>query len=128
MKTLLVLATLTSFSALAATQSFKMYTRPNVTPNPGCDVYTRLTLEENHTGVTIHLLNVVGGFCELYVEPNPRSYELEFFRKSCGSDHFESAADEVALVDNRGRICDDVIPGLIVLKENEVTYYSHDRN
>lgn len=127
MKTILALALMTSFQAVAVTKTFKLYTQANINPNPGCDVHVQLELKTRVQGVTAHLVNRVSGFCELYVEPNPRTYKLPFVKKSCGSNVYASEDLNVALIDHRGRICDDLIPALIMVQEGDVTYYGHDQ-
>ena len=53
--------------------SFKLYSQPNATPNASCDVHTKLTFAAA-TYSTAKIEEGLDGFCELYVEPNPRKH------------------------------------------------------
>jgi hypothetical protein len=112
-----------SSDALAKTaiESFKLYARPGVVPSLDCDVHTELTL----SGVAT-LREVVGGVCEIYVEPNERSYRLEVAGTDCGSVIYSGKASRggkaisVTITDHRGRTCRDVREADIVVEETGV--------
>jgi hypothetical protein len=106
-----------SSAALAAPDTFKMYDQPNAEPNESCDIYTQLKLDVNGDGGTAKLENRVSGGCEIYIAPNPRSYELIGEEDGCGSYIYRDANGEIEITDNRGRLCEDVIPALIVMDE-----------
>lgn len=127
MKTLIAALLLCSSSAFADVTTYKMYGNPHITPNPVCDVYVQLTLKTTGRSAKASLVNMVDGVCEIVVDPRPRTINLKLARTICGSRVFASKSRNAELVDNRERLCDDVIPGLIVLREGNTTLYSYDR-
>ena len=66
----------------ASAETMKLYSKPHANPNPGCDVYTLMTLDLDAKEVT--LVNRVSGMCELYVVPNKRSYTIENVQNDSG--------------------------------------------
>lgn len=135
----LLVLSLFSVAAMAAkTESFKLYAQPHHKPNPSCDSYTSLSIEYGKDGITATLVNRLGGMCELFVEPNPRAYvaPLQVSKDNCGSVTYAYRARGTGqpifkLVDHRRRVCEDVIPALIVVTEldqkgNEYELYSLD--
>ena len=130
MKIIIIALTLFSFSALASTDVFKMYADHHVTPNPNCDVHVELKLKIRGNRATATLTNSLAGYCEIYVIPNVRTYQLVKIGTSCGSTVYAGINDRndtLNLTDNRTRICDDIIPALIGIEENGFNYYSHDQ-
>ena len=63
--------------------TFKLYGEPHFTPNPSCDLHTKLELKAA-TFSTATLEEAVGGFCEIAVVPNPRTYRLRLTGTDCG--------------------------------------------
>ena len=116
--------------ALAESKNFKMYREPFAKVNVNCDIYTKLVLEVDGNTAFAKLSDHVGGFCEIHVDENKRSYQLAISGTDCGTKIYQQ--DAVAeVVDNRGRRCENMIPALIVLKEydqngNESVLYSKD--
>lgn len=135
---LLVLGLFSVAAMAAKTESFKMYTQPHAKPNPNCDTYTALDIQYGKAGITATLVNRVGGACELFVEPNPRTYiaPREAKKDACGRIIYSYLARGTGepifkLVDYRNTICDMMIPALIVVTEldekgNEYPLYSLD--
>ena len=118
---LLTFATLfVSSATFASTATFKMYHDSNARVSPLCDVYTELNLDIQNRSAVATLTNKVEGVCDIVVDPNKRTYELELSSQYCGTKTytFDDGADsKVTLTDNRGRRCEDVIPALIVVSE-----------
>lgn len=105
--------------------SFKLYGEPGVAPNPNCDVHTSLVL-----GPRAVLSEVVGGDCEIHVDPNERTYALHLDRTECGSRVYigTSGEREITLTDHRARICRDIPPAQIVVEETgSPARFSSDR-
>lgn len=126
MKTFLLLLTVLTGQAFAGTQTFKMYTEMNVKPNPNCDLHTEMKVTKTGNTATVKLVNKVGGFCEIYADPTPRTFKLTAAASDCGSLVFTNKTAKVTLTDNKTRLCDDMIPALMVLNTPDATYYSHD--
>ncbi len=103
-----------------------MYDEPFATPNAMCDVHVKLDLTIKGNKATAEVSNALDGYCELYVAPNPRTYNLKKSGENCGSIIYKNATGDVTLTDNSFRLCEDVIPGLIVLEEEGQTLYSKD--
>jgi hypothetical protein len=123
-------------SAFAAQPKiFKMYRKPHAKVDSFCDVYTKLELNVNGNGGSARLSNHVAGVCEIAVQENPRSYNLVLGSTDCGTKTYrqdDDADNAVEVTDNRGRLCENVIPALIVVKEydqngNESVLYSKDQ-
>lgn len=125
-------------AAGVAAGSFKLYDQPGATPTPFCDVHTTLTLGAGKANVA----EALSGACEIYVAPNPREYALTAAGTSCGSRIWTGKAQRgielysITITDNRTRVCDDLIPALIVVEETIETpdtgplttrKYSYDR-
>jgi hypothetical protein len=121
--------------------SFVLYDEPNVEPNPNCNVHTKLALTDDGASRAA-LEEAVGGFCEIYVAPNPRSYDLKDAGTSCGSRIFTGTVRSgvelysIRITDHRTRICRDLPPAMIIVEETRetpdtgpvtTTMYSHDR-
>jgi hypothetical protein len=97
----------------------KLYSDPNASPNPSCDTHTALTVLKARSGkLIIELENRVGGACEIFVAPDKRSYTVTE-SESCGSKILKGTknGDSVELQDNRTRMCEDIRPSILELKE-----------
>lgn len=95
----------------------KLYDEPNATPSPSCDRYTQLTVSKGKSGrITAKIENRLGATssCEIFVEPNPRSFTVTK-SESCGSTIYEGtrAGEGIHVQDNRTRMCEDIRPSQI---------------
>ena len=113
--------------------SFKLYGVPNAQPNAMCDVHTAIELSSYRSGSRIDLREVVGGVCEIYVEPQERFYRLRFDGTSCGSRIYKGKKKingktrEITVTDHRTRMCRDLVPAKIIVEETDhPTKYSFD--
>jgi hypothetical protein len=111
--------------------NFKLYGEPHTVAS-GCDVHTKLALTADG-GSKAHLEEAVGGMCAIAVRPNPRDYRLRAAGGSCGSKIFtgsQRSGATIKITDHRTRMCEDVIPALIVVEETidgqTTTRYSGD--
>lgn len=113
----------------------RAYQTPNWVPT-GCDVGSSVILQNGSlTGPMVSMSDFVSGQCALYVEPNPRTYTLEAQGIGCGSIRWEGSlrtnegVSEIEITDHRGRLCMDLVPNVIVIKETsrggEKTLYGH---
>jgi hypothetical protein len=147
-RTLLFLAILTagsltqarSFKTLPEVKvgNFEMYATPQLNPEGYCDVGTQLIIENvNGLGAVAILKDFVNGVCEIYVPENLRIYTLSATQTGCGSKIYTGkvrSADslrEIEIVDHRARVCKDLVPARIIMKELEQeqvvsTLYSFD--
>lgn len=128
-----------AISARVTPGEFKLYAQPRANPNPSCDVHTKLVLSADR-GSKAHLEEVVGGFCEIYVAPNPRDYRLRSAGTSCGSRYYTGSYRKngqrytINITDHRTRTCRDLVPAKIIVEETSpgfpgpisVTKYSFD--
>lgn len=119
--------------------SFKLYSQPHASPNPNCDVHTRLTLAAA-TYSTAKLEEGLEGFCEIFVEPNPRTYRLRLAGTDCGTRIYAGSVTKkgkkysVKITDNRTRLCENVVAAAVIVEETvpgfpgaiTTTKYSHD--
>lgn len=119
--------------------SFKLYSQPHANPNPGCDVHTRLTLAAGAYS-TAKIEEGLDGFCEIYVEPNPRTYRLRLAGTDCGTRIYAGSVTKkgkkysVKITDNRTRLCENVVAAAVIVEETvpgfpgaiTTTKYSHD--
>lgn len=122
-------------AARIAPGEFKLYMQPRATPNPSCDPHTRLVLSAND-GSKAHLEEALDGFCEIAVFPNPRDYKLRAAGQDCGSRIFTGSfrkagkKHSIKIVDNRTRLCENVVAGAIEVEETtpegSVQKYSYD--
>jgi hypothetical protein len=127
-------------AAAVAPGSFKLYGVPNADPNPLCDVHTSLTLSADG-GSSAHLEEGLAGACEIFVIPNARDYPLTLSGVECGTKIYSGSflrgieRFSVKITDNRTRLCENVIPALIVVEETRdgelgpitTTKFSHDK-
>ncbi|MFO0680385.1 MAG: hypothetical protein U0169_27930, partial [Polyangiaceae bacterium] len=78
--------------------------------NEFCNVHTILELS-NAPGAKAKLREVVGGFCELHVDPNTRTFNVRLESTSCGSKVYVgtrgrgSKKSAIRIVDHRERVC-----------------------
>jgi hypothetical protein len=124
-----------SNAARVAPGEFKLYTQAHATPNPSCDPHTLLTLS-NKDGSKAHLEEALDGSCELAVIPNARDYKLRAAGQDCGSRIFTGSfrkngeKHSIKIVDNRTRLCENVVAGAIEVEETSprgtVQKYSYD--
>jgi hypothetical protein len=88
-------------------------------PDNFCDKYTQVTLLKTRTGkLLIELENRLAGSCEIFVAPDKHSYTVTE-SESCGSKMYKGTknGDSVELQDNRTRVCEDIRPAILELKE-----------
>ncbi len=124
---------------------FRLYSKPHVTPDPACDLYTNLELKAG-TYSTATLDDTVGrgglGMrCEIAVAPNERTYRLKLASTKCGTRVYTGSRtrggkhSEITITDNRAHVvswtaCKDVPKAKIVVEETQngttTTKYSHD--
>lgn len=114
----------TSLSALATEVTpgkFQMFSTTE--PNEFCETGTELVLDNGELSGSIALMtNFVMGMCEIAVFPNPRFINLELKGEKCGSKIYEGKLIEdgrmrtIEITDHRLRLCEDMIPSLIVMK------------
>jgi hypothetical protein len=116
-----------------AAGTFKLYEQPRHQPNASCDVHTAIELSSYRSGSRIDLKNVVGGLCEIYVEPQERFYRLRFDGTSCGSRIYKGRKKingktrDITVTDHRTRMCRDLVPAKIIVEEtDQPTKYSFD--
>ena len=122
-----------------ATGRFTMYADPHHKVEAFCDHGTTLTLDKGAlNGNTALLENFLKGACEIFVPANPRLFKIASITDDgCGSTVMKGSYQsnrgtvEIEITDNRKRMCENVIPALIVVKEKTeqgtATYYSLDR-
>ncbi len=102
--------------------SFKLYGQPRAQPNPSCDVHTKLDLKADYFS-TATLAEAVGGFCEIAVIPNARTYRLRLASVDCGSRIYAGSVKKqgksysIKITDNRTRLCENVVAGAVVVEE-----------
>ncbi len=91
----------------------KLYTDRDARPSPGCDVHTNLVLASSGGVASASMMDVVSGFCEIFINPNPRTYAITAKIDGCGSKTYagttvvEAKAMSVKILDHRARLCDD---------------------
>jgi hypothetical protein len=101
--------------------SFKLYSDANHKVNQGCDVFTSLVLKNGPAAATLE--EHVGGFCEIAVVPNARTYRLKQTGTSCGSKIYSGSfrkqgkTHSIKITDHRTRLCEDVVPAAIIVEE-----------
>ena len=127
-----------AFATPLKTGSFSLYQEKGYQPNGFCDRGTSLALDIAKVKGNIAFLNdFVNGICEIVVAPNTRYYEVKTVRDGCGSlihkgSRFANDGEhKIKIVDNRSRICGDIIAALVVVEEvgpqGKVTMYSFDK-
>ncbi|SMF04663.1 hypothetical protein [Pseudobacteriovorax antillogorgiicola] len=131
-----ILFGLTALSANAASLrpivvtsgDFKMYEEPFQQPNVGCDLFEALSIKafDKNTFGLAKLERTLDGYCKIGYNPNPRSYFLTAKPAGCGSVKYEGIRknsetgelDTVDIIDHRGRLCKDLVPAKIIVKES----------
>lgn len=115
---------------------FRMFNEPLHTVRPSCDTTTILKLDNGQVlGKIAVLEEKVIGLCDLYLFPNARHYELTTIDGGCGSVVYEGSRIteegivKFELIDHRNRLCRDLQPAQIVVRETladgqEITLYS----
>lgn len=121
------------------TGKFTMYGEPHHKVNAFCDRGATLTMDKTTLNGNVAMLeNFLQGACEMFVPANPRLFKITSVTDDgCGSTIYKGSFQgnrglvEIEITDNRGRMCENVIPALIVVtertEEGEHTLYSHDR-
>ena len=103
-------------------------------------MHTKLVLSADG-GSRAKLEEAVGGFCEIAVFPNARSYKLRLAGTGCGSKTYTGSfrkggkQHKVTITDHRTRTCRDLVPAKIIVEETvpgfpgaiTMTKYSNDR-
>ena len=119
--------------------NFKLYGQPHAEPNPSCDIHTKLDLKADYFS-TATLTEAVGGFCEIAVFPNPRTFRLRLAGIDCGSRIYAGSLTKqgkkykIKITDNRTRLCENVVAAALVVEETvpgfpgaiTTTKYSYD--
>lgn len=111
-------------TARIAPGTFKLYDKPRAVPYASCDVHTRLELGADASGSKAKLEEAKAGSCALFVEANPRAYDLRLAESSCGSRIYtgstsvNGASFSVKVTDHRARVCKDVVPAAIIVEES----------
>jgi len=94
----------------------KLYSDPYATPDATCDVHTAMKVVKARSGkLRLELENKVHGPCELFVEPDKRTYGVTE-STACGSISYSNSRG-VWLQDNRTRLCEDARPAVLELEE-----------
>lgn len=111
--------------------------RPHQQPS-ACDVHTHLAIKAGKASLNETVSGIPGGIsCKLGVQPNLRAYNMKLDRTECGSKIYVGSMKKagkkyaIEITDHRTRMCEDVIPGLLVVKETlpgakQTTKYSRD--
>jgi len=105
--------------------TFKLYADPGHQANPSCDLHTALELT-NQNGARAKLREVVGGFCEIFADPQPREYRLRYEGTSCGSVTYRGQKKiagklrSIKITDHRSRVCRDLVPAKIIVEETGI--------
>jgi hypothetical protein len=97
----------------------KLYDDAQATPNASCDRFTNLKITKSKAGkLSAKLENRLGGTCELYVAPNPRSFKVTE-GESCGSKVYDGTGAQggIHIQDHRTRMCEDLRPSIIEVEE-----------
>lgn len=98
----------------------KLYDQPRAQPSPSCDRHTHLVVTKEGGKLVAKLDHVLSptSLCEIAVVPDPRSYVLSE-SSSCGSKVYKGAngADAIEIQDNATRLCEDVRPAGVEVKE-----------
>jgi hypothetical protein len=109
--------------------AFKLYPTPNATPNPRCDLHTRLVLEDGRAT----LRSAVVGLCEIAAAQDERSYALSVTAESCNTFKYVGnigTERSVEIIDNRKNTCEMVLEALVIVNETvdgtTTTRFSHD--
>ncbi|MCA9583812.1 MAG: hypothetical protein KC657_00465 [Myxococcales bacterium] len=103
---------------------FKLYSQPRHQPNPSCDVHTKLELAKTGYGSKAVLTEALDGFCEIYVQPNKRTYRLKEEGTSCGSKIYSGKRRKngetysIKIIDHRTRLCRDLVPARVIVEES----------
>ena len=136
---LTLVLTAPAMAAGFATGTFDLYGEPRHQVNAFCDHGTRLVLDKASVQGNIAFLeNFLRGACEIFVPPNPRHYKITSVSgDGCGSLIYKGTSTgprgpmHIEITDHRTRVCEDVIPALIIVKEKgpegERVLYSKDR-
>jgi len=104
--------------------SFKLYAEPGHVANPTCDIHTALELK-SVGGARATLREAVSGLCEIYVEPQPRTYRLRLEGTACGSKIYKGTKKvqgeirNITITDHRARLCRDLQPAKIIVEETD---------
>ena len=138
MKTFFALAlTLVSMNSFAETrravENFHLHTTRDTAEDSFCDIHTKMVIDYAASKIT--LTEAVSGACEIHVEPNQRTFQLQTQEDDgCGSTEIEGvrilgeSVLTLKVTDNRGRLCENVIAAEIVvtektLRHGEITRY-----
>lgn len=142
MKRLSFLLLALAFSSMASayqTEAFELYSQRGYEPGGFCDSGTRLILDETELQGKVAFMNeFVAGFCELYAYPNNRHYIISTVEDDgCGSMVYKGSRIttngpvKLEIIDNRFRICDDIVAARVIVKEgsdnNVSVLYSYDK-
>ncbi len=124
-----------AIKANAKPGSFKLYGRPNVTPNRDCDLFTQLDLKADYYSTATLSSGVAGVACEIAAADDKRTYRLKLAETDCGTKIYTGSRtvkgerNEIKITDNRARVCEDVIAAVLIVDETTssgtVTRYSH---
>jgi hypothetical protein len=114
-------ATADELRASIAPGAFKL-DAPGAVVSPACDQFTDMVLMQGVTAKAA-LSDNVKGTCKIAVIPNPRSYTLREVGTSCGSKIYRGQftragkTSTIEITDHRARLCRDLQPALLIVKE-----------
>lgn len=109
----------------ADSATFRLFHKPKYKMD-GCDQYVSLTLSETNAKKKVATLeNGLAGFCEIYVAPNPRTFQItKIADDGCGSMVYtgvrrskDGEPIRLKITDNSRRMCEDVVAAVIVVDE-----------
>lgn len=104
--------------------AFKLYSEPGYEPKGFCDRSTELKIDRAEmSGLVAFLKNQVEGRCRLFTNPNNHHYILSKTVDSCSSKIYKDSRYtmkglyKIEITDHRTRLCEDLPPALLILKE-----------
>ena len=106
--------------------SAKLYDEPNPKVAPDCDLFTKITVTEQDGKATATIVNSLAGSCEIAVQPNERSFDVEA-SEDCGSRIYtaKAGANVFRAQNNASRVCEDIRPAMVEANEGTKRYYSN---
>jgi hypothetical protein len=103
--------------------TFKLYSDPDHTPSPHCDVFTRLELKASPARAELREEVASTSLCKLMVQPNERFFRLRQQPTGCGSKLYtgsfrkQGKLHAIKITDHRTRLCKDLVPAKIIVEE-----------
>ncbi len=112
---------------------FVAHDEPRQEIDQQCGTIVVVKLDEGSVlGKVAVLEERVTGLCDLYVMPNKRIYELSQTTTSCGSVLYSATREtnegvvKFELADHRSRVCRDLQPATLVIKETQPNGFERD--